>query len=113
MSDEYVVSGQFDDFVIDRMQDQSALALQVIVSPQVVISRKKMDGDSPIRKFRKFSQKTGEAFGNDALVFIPKIEDVADKKYRFRIDRDFVQPLDKESLSVRGGLPDGQPQMDV
>ena len=90
MSDEYVVSGQFDDFVIDRMQDQSALALQVIVSPQVVISRKKMDGDSPIRKFRKFSQKTGEPFGNNPFVLIPEIKNVAHEIDCLCIRRDFI-----------------------
>ena len=61
------------------MDHQPAFFFQVTVSPNIVITRKKMHFDTHISQFGELAEKTCISFRNNITIFIPKVEHIAQK----------------------------------
>ena len=63
-------------FTLHRISVECGIQLfrQVIKDPQVVVAREQMELDARIAQLSQFAQTAGEATGNCALVFEPKVE---------------------------------------
>ena len=59
------------------MQLYAQLIVQVAESPKVVVAYEEMDGYACIGELGQFALQSDKTFGNNSLVFKPKVEHVA------------------------------------
>jgi len=77
------------------MNSYADFIFEITESPNIVIARKKVNFNSRINQFSHFPQKTNITFGNNRLVFVPKIEHIAHHKNGFRIGFHRIEPRNK------------------
>ena len=82
------------------MQDNTTFFCQVVESPDVVVTREKMNLNSLIREIGQFGKKAYVAFGYDMFVFEPKIKHIT-KQVKFQAIRfDALQKLHEHNFSL-------------
>ena len=60
-----------------EVEVHTALLLEIVATPHIVVAGEEVDGDTLIGKACKGAQDTHEALGNDTTIFKPEVEYVA------------------------------------
>ena len=58
------------------VQNHSTFFLQIITTPDIVVSDEEMHFHSPVGQFRQFAQETGISLRHNQLEFVPKVEHI-------------------------------------
>ena len=77
---------------------------QIVKNPQVVITCKKMHGDTLIGKLSYLSQEANKAFGNRLFVLKTKIKHVPQQVQSGRMGPNLVEPLHQVFLPGKAGI---------
>ena len=61
------------------MENDATLLLQIAVGPYIVVAREEMHLHTKIGQFRELAEEASATLWHDILVFVPKVEHIAQK----------------------------------
>ena len=65
------------DYLLLSVKDNTQLLWQVIIHPDIVVARKKMNGNPTVNNLRYGAKEPGKPTGYNFSVFVPKVENIA------------------------------------
>lgn len=95
------------------MHLQTAFGSQISVGPHIVVSRKKMNGQTLVGPMRQTTQQTGIATGNRLLELVPKIENIAQQNNGLSLRSHCIDPTHQLLFALQALSRTGHAQVGI
>ncbi len=95
------------------MENDAALLLQIAVGPYIVVAREEMHLHTKVGQFRELAEEASATLWHDILVFVPKVEHIAQKIDCARLVLDTIEETDDAPLLCAAVRDGPRPKMGI
>lgn len=95
------------------MENDAALLLQIAIGPYIVVAREEMHLHTKVGQFRELAEEASATLWHDILVFVPKVEHIAQKIDCARLVLDTIEETDDAPLLCAAVRDGPRPKMGI
>lgn len=95
------------------MENDAALLLQIAVGPYIVVAREEMHLHTKVGQFRELAEEASATLWHDILVFVPKVEHIAQEIDCARLVLDTIEETDDAPLLCAAMRDGPRPKMGI
>ena len=95
------------------MENDATLLLQIAVSPYIVVAREEMHLHTKVGQFRELAEEASATLWHDILVFVPKVEHIAQEIDCARLVLDTIEETDDAPLLCAAVRDGPRPKMGI
>lgn len=95
------------------MENDATLLLQIAVGPYIVVAREEMHLHTKVGQFRELAEEASAPLWHDILVFVPKVEHIAQEIDCARLVLDTIEETDDAPLLCAAMRDGPRPKMGI